>query len=284
MASCPNCGRKLKITDFKPDCPGCGVNLLFFNNEERLMDEAEKAEAEHVSVQRRIDRMKASYVGSPLTIARIVFYVLPLALLLLPLFSLTNGDTVRLINLISIYSHVEVLDFGKVLGYVTGGTGTEFAYALTLLTAVASILFDLLGLIFITMAGGKLGNLRNIFFGLLTVASAAASTVYLQRFLAAPSAVIEYESGRIGAGVYIYVAALTVCLLLNLVIAIRGNEVKYTECLVGGIPSDEYFKMVEDGVPREEIRSRMKEAIEKIEKENERRAAEHNERIAAIQK
>lgn len=31
MAVCPHCGRKLRIYDRRPECPGCGVNLNYFD-------------------------------------------------------------------------------------------------------------------------------------------------------------------------------------------------------------------------------------------------------------
>ena len=43
MAYCPKCGYKLKITDYKPECPSCGVNLMYYNMEERLAEDADKA-------------------------------------------------------------------------------------------------------------------------------------------------------------------------------------------------------------------------------------------------
>ena len=272
MSNCPNCGRKLKITDFKPECPGCGVNLLFFNNEERLMDEAEKAEAEHAVFQKKLDRMKASYVGSPLTIARIVLYVLPLVSLLMPLFTLIKDDLARAVNLITLYSHIETLDINGALSYLSGGTAAQSAYTVALLAFVLSVLFDLLGLIFITMAGGKLGNIRNIFFSVLTLCCGVTSYVFLTKFLTDTSGITEYASGNINFGSYLYLFFLAACLVINIVIAIRGNEVKYSVCLIGGIPEQEYFALKESGISKEEMREKMKAAIAEIEKKNEEKA------------
>lgn len=36
MDRCPKCGYKLKITDLKPECPGCGVNLMYYDMQLRL--------------------------------------------------------------------------------------------------------------------------------------------------------------------------------------------------------------------------------------------------------
>ena len=87
MAVCPNCGRKLRMTDWKPDCPECGVNLNYFNANERLLVDSEKAEREHARFQPSVDRGKASYAGSKLAILRIVFTLLPVGALFLPLCS-----------------------------------------------------------------------------------------------------------------------------------------------------------------------------------------------------
>ena len=87
MATCPNCGHKLRITDWKPDCPNCKVNLVYYGMDEKLQDDADKAEAEHARVQKKIDRLKASFVGSPLTLARLILSALTLG----PLFLIAGG-------------------------------------------------------------------------------------------------------------------------------------------------------------------------------------------------
>ena len=78
MAKCPNCGYKLKITDWRPECPKCGVNLMYFQMEERLRADADKAELEYAKSQPHYDRLKASIYGSRLAIIRLVCLVLPL--------------------------------------------------------------------------------------------------------------------------------------------------------------------------------------------------------------
>ena len=34
MAYCPKCNYKLRIRDYKPECPQCGVNILYYGMEE----------------------------------------------------------------------------------------------------------------------------------------------------------------------------------------------------------------------------------------------------------
>ena len=85
MANCPKCGAHLKLTDWRPTCPHCGINLIYYGMEERLLEDADKAESEHAVFQKKLDRLKASFIGSPLTIIRIVLSLLPIGALMLPL-------------------------------------------------------------------------------------------------------------------------------------------------------------------------------------------------------
>ena len=57
--TCPHCGGKLKLFDLKPQCPHCGVDLLHYNMEERLEQDAQKAAQEVAalwSALRRLDK------------------------------------------------------------------------------------------------------------------------------------------------------------------------------------------------------------------------------------
>ena len=37
MATCPNCGKKLRLYQWRPECPACGVNMVYFKSNERLL-------------------------------------------------------------------------------------------------------------------------------------------------------------------------------------------------------------------------------------------------------
>ena len=47
-------------------------------------------------------------------------------------------------------------------------------------------------------------------------------------------------------------------------IARKGTPVKYKQCYVGGIPSEQYFELVKKGTSKEEIRKIMSEALDAI--------------------
>ena len=56
---CPKCGRKLSIFYLKQNCPDCGCDLLYYNMEENLERDAEKAEAEFAKLDRFINKVTA---------------------------------------------------------------------------------------------------------------------------------------------------------------------------------------------------------------------------------
>lgn len=56
-------------------------------------------------------------------------------------------------------------------------------------------------------------------------------------------------------------------LIFNVIVNKKGLEVKYTECLIGGLPSEEYFALIEDGQSKEQIRRKMLVSLSKMQEE-----------------
>lgn len=270
MANCPKCGRKLTIFDWKPNCPDCGVNLVYYGMEERLLDEADKAEAEHARLQKRIDRLKAAFIGSKLTIVRIILSVLPIATLLLPLCSVTYSgpfieQTTTNINAIEIYNLVSSLDFDALFTMIGSSLlGTSFiGYAGALVCLLLSLVFVIVSLLLLTIACGRRGNARNLTLNGITIVLAVASIVFFNMFSSNISAVFpEFISGSIGFGIFVYIAALVALFVINLVIAKKGVNIKYKQCFVGGLPAEEYFELVEKGTDKAVIREMMAKALD----------------------
>ncbi len=270
MAKCPKCGRKLTFFDWKPNCPGCGVNLVYYGMEERLLKEADAAEAEHARLQKRIDRLKASFVGSKLTIIRIVLSVLPIAALMLPLATVTYSGpfieaTTKSINAIEIYNIVSSLDFDALFTMIGSNLlGTSFiGYLGALLCILLSLVFVIVSLVMLTLACSPKGNPRNITLNIIAIVFAVASGVFFNVFANGINAVFpEFISGSISFGIFVYIAALALLLAINIVIAVKGVEVKYKQCFVGGIPAEEYFELVEKGTDIDTIHAMMAKALE----------------------
>ena len=266
MATCPHCGRVLRITDWKPECPDCGVNLNYYKANDRLLDESEKAEIEHAHFQPKVDRAKAAYAGSWKAILRIVLTLLPVGALFLPTIKLTgnsmNPDNSA--NAIGIFGYIGDNNIGKVLG--SGMAGIVIA---VFLLSVAMILVNL---ILIIMSLGKHGKVRAVvLYGVMLVSAAAALIFFIPGVKAGTLPGVEYDMAP-GVGAYLYVALQTLSFVWNLLLVIRGIPVKYTQCLIGGLPSEEYFGYVNDGWSKEDIRRKMLVALAKLQNEAEEAA------------
>lgn len=273
MAKCPKCGRKLTLFDWRPNCPECGVNLVYYGLEDKLLDEADAAEAEHAKLQKKIDRLKAAFVGSKLTIVRIFLSILPIAALLIPLCEISfkapfmgeKTTAVSLITLIDVFSN---LDFDALLTML-GSTAlqtTFIGYAGALVCLALSLVFVIVSLLALMAACGKRGNSRNLTLNGIAIAFAVASIVFFTVFASNGATTFAgYFSGKLGAGIFVYIGMLLLLLGINIVLTIKGTPVKYKQCLVGGIPAEEYFELVEKGTPKEVIREMMAKALDEIE-------------------
>lgn len=280
MANCPKCNHKLTLFDWRPNCPKCGVNLVYFGMDEKLMNEADSAELEHAHLQKRIDRLKASFVGSPLTIARIFLSLLPIGALMLPLASVTFSgpmieQTTKSINAIEIYNLASTLDFGALFTMMGSKlVGSAFtSYFIALVGILLSLVFVVIGLFALTTACGPRGKGRNIVNNSISIVTAIVSVIFFGRFASQINGIFpEFVSGKLGIGVIVYFVALALLLGINIIIAQKGDFVKYKQCFVGGIPSEEYEKLIADGVETDKIHQMMYEALDK--KKAEKEAAE----------
>ena len=245
MANCPHCGRKLHLYDWRPECPGCGVNLVFYNSNQALLDESEKAEKEHALSQPRIDRGKAAYAGSKLAIIRIILSLIPIGALFLPLY-----DNM---NVLKVYDKINEAGIGNIFGGALGNP-LYLSGSLLLISAVMIIV----SLVLILMSLGKHGKVRVII-------------TYGFMFLCAGGALAAlFAAGKAPqVGAYLYAALMLVLFIYNIFLLKKGIPVKYTQCFIGGLPSEEYFRYVDEGMSKADIQRKMLVALAKLEEEHE---------------
>lgn len=278
MATCPKCGKKLRLTQWRPECPYCGVNMIYYNANDRLLAETERAEKEHAKSQPRIDRAKASFFGSPKAIARLVLHVLPIGSLFLPLARLVGADAVRSVGAIEVYKYVSSEGFGPLASGALGGGALPLSVLLLLLSAV----MILVCLICLVMSLGKHGKARNFILNIVMLGSACASLYMFMKAAKTPSAISpDCVSAAPGPGAYVYIALLAAILVYNLYLARAGLPLEYTPCYIGGLPSDEYFAMVEAGTNELTIRRKMVDALTAMQAEELERAAAEEAKAAA---
>lgn len=253
MANCPKCNHHLRVFDWKQKCPYCGANIVLYDLQERLMADADVAEVQNYHFQKKIDRLKASFAGSKLAIVRIFTSVLPIAALFLPLvnaqFSYPMPDKSGNIDALKIYKMFDKIDFGALLGTLSDG-GAPFVISAVLL--LLGIVLLLLHIVLLTLACSPKGKVRNYTLDIMMLVFAIASAVC---FTVMPEGSFAY--GSLGIGTYLYIALLIVNFAVDIAVFKQGIEVHHKQCYVGGIPIEEYFEMVENGTPHEEIRQEM---------------------------
>ncbi len=280
MASyCPKCNGKLKITNLSANCPHCGVNLLYYDIDKRLLADADAAESESALFSKKLARSKAAFVGSPLAITRIVLTVLPIGALFLPLVKgAVNAPGITKtfsVGALQLYSLISGMDFDALFAFFGSNLlGNAFvSYFVSMIAIVLAALAALLGLIFLFLACSPHGKARSIFFPSLGLVATIVSMVMFSSFNSGISEVFPAAlTASFGIGAYLLVATFAALLIINIVICIVGIPIVYKEKFVGGIPADRYFEAVAAGEDVEAIRRQIIE--EKKAKEEPEKAAE----------
>ncbi len=241
MAStCPKCNRKLKLTDLKPTCPGCGTNLLYYRIEERLEVDALNAEIEHARTQKMMDRAKAAMIGGPFAIARDVLLVLVIVAFLLPLATLSASGpyferetTYTAIELVTTLMEFDFGAIGLISSPIVGTTTILFAGSIVCVALAAVV--ALLQLIFSFLSCSKRGFGRNATFSILGIIFSIGAAVLFNMFISSMNEVLPgFMSGSVGFGIYVVAGMFAVVLALNIFIKVKGCvEVKYTPCYIG---------------------------------------------------
>lgn len=165
---CPKCGGEIGLFYMKEACPHCSVNLLYYNLDKRLEEDAAQAKKEVDAVNKFLNILKASSVASPLLIARLVLFFTPLASMCLPMY----GE-VSLITLI--------------MGLVKGTTEISDVM-LPLISMALVIVLSLVVIISSLFSVTKTGFVRNMIF------SAINTVVFV---------VIGFVIGGMGIGWYV---------------------------------------------------------------------------------
>ncbi|MDR1734917.1 MAG: hypothetical protein LBR73_08580 [Oscillospiraceae bacterium] len=210
MADCPNCNYHLKITDWKPNCPKCGVNVLYAEFEPRFYLDAKKAELSIASVRVWAKQLVAGLWGNIWAKLRICLCFLPAAALLLPALTaeieLPYGGTSFSAGLLGIVNIITGGQLNFLLAFnefPIPGNAVTFLYALLGLTVVAVLLavLTLFGSLFSFTKSKRASWTVFVFCCLGFLASAAAfglSFFTNKELLAAPGLIsVQLQYGPI---------------------------------------------------------------------------------------
>lgn len=246
---CPKCGYKLRIRDWRPECPKCGVNVMYYGNEERLRKEADAAELHHALTQPKYDRLKFSLIGHPLSIVRLVLGLLPIAAMLIPSGTLKyvlpfaeHSDTVSFISVIQF-----ITDKGLDFGLLTSLFGSSLigpamvCWALALVGVLGVAVVSLVGWICLCLSCSPKGMQRNIAFPVIGMVFATLGFVsYALMVQKLNAAVPDVFSGTVTPWAYILVMALFAAMIVvNVIYKKKNIPVKYKDVSELLVPYDE---------------------------------------------
>ena len=240
MANCPKCGYKLKFTDFRPECPGCGVNLMYYNHQERLAEDADKAEAEHVQMQPKVDRIKFAFVGTKLSIVRLVLLFLPIGMLFLPLAhveaSLPFKDIDMNVSILNVVMDVVMkLNFEVLIDMITGSDVTRVAFIFYVLSIVYIFLAAVIAIVRIPVVSVSCspktnGGDRNITLSTLGIIFTVISMVSFVIFTTQMSGAFgEMYHGSLSIGGFLVILGFVAGIVIDALIKKAAAPVKYKD-------------------------------------------------------
>ncbi len=62
MDKCPKCGKKLSMFYIKQECPECGCDILYYDLDKRLEEDAQQAEKEFEALDSFLDKVTPSFI------------------------------------------------------------------------------------------------------------------------------------------------------------------------------------------------------------------------------
>jgi len=239
MSNCPHCAKRLRFTDWRPNCPACGVNLMFYGFEERFYEDAKRSELSMAGMRVGSKRMKASLAGSPWAKVRLFICFVPLASLLLPWGSLhaqlpfaAQAWQAGILGLVNVF--LGNLDAVPYLQSMWGGPfGSLFQLGILLLGAC--VLAAVLGLLVLLLSLFSFLKLKRIsaavvvtsLLGMLVSAGGLVLGIFLQRASGALGNPIF--TGALGFGAPLSFAMFACTAAANLILRKKGIHVEFAE-------------------------------------------------------
>jgi hypothetical protein len=235
LANCPKCGHKLRVIDWKPECPNCGVNMVYYNFEEQFYIDAKGAEMDAAKIRVKWARAKTAFIGGKLLIARLSLCFLPLIAALLsfgslkivfPLFE--KKLPFSIIGLFSFFTDGTLNYLSAIKGSEIVGIYAKHAvnifFGLAAVAGFALLVFFLELLCFISIK--KMTVILAVTSALGIVAT-LWSIIAVNNFARVTASAIFTVAN--GYGGFAVIFAFTVIFMLNFVIAKKGVKIKYVE-------------------------------------------------------
>lgn len=226
MSKCPHCNYKLKLIDFRAECPVCKSNIPNYNWEERLEQDAINSERSFASFRRKTGAFKNAFLGTKLRIARLIFTFTPLLFFLFPMFSYeaklpfsTGDEGLSMLNLILDIVNGK-LDIGSLLNFISlERSGTAFlllylALIMVVLGIVAGVL-NFFVLILSCFGYHAKGNIALCIISDITFIAAIVMIIVSSSMFT--SSIPEVFSLNISSGLFIGILFFTINIVINII-------------------------------------------------------------------
>jgi len=238
MSSCPKCGKKLRIFDWKQYCPFCGVNLRFYGFNEQFVRDAKMAELSLANMHVKLQVMKSAFVGGRLAKARLTLMLLPLVSLLLP--------AAKAQVTLPFVSEKWTLSIPGFYGMAGGGafrlissaadssvTGESFASLKNLIFAFAAVLsLALLAFLLTLLCFANIKRMASVLCSLACLGAASCAVTVVLSFAfqkAAQTSPNAMLNGSPSFGLFIAFSAFAAVAVVNYLIAQKGLPVQFDE-------------------------------------------------------
>ena len=236
-AYCPNpsCNYKLKLTDWRQNCPKCGTNVLYYKMEERLLEEADQVETASAAFQKKVDIAKAATFGSKLAVTRFVMLFVPLFLLFLPLGKVVLNapfmEKATVLNAFNVVTKLSDMDFDALLAFIgDAAVSSVFLWQVIAILGFVIVLVGLLGGAATSfLLESPKGFMRAVIFSMLGVGGTVLGAAALVKM------------GSAGAGVF--PGAIQTSIAFVDIAGLREFRAAYS-----GSGMMDFFKAVWDGV------------------------------------
>lgn len=235
LANCPKCNYKLKLTDWKPECPQCGINVIYYNFEEQFFIDAKCAEMDSAKIRVKWTRVKTAFIGGKLLIMRLSLSILPLIAALIsfgslkmviPLFEKNiSFSTIGLFSVFTdgTFNYLTALKSSAIVGeYAKHAVNIIFVVSAVAGLALLVLLFEL----FCFFNIKRMTVLLAVTSG-LGIISAVWSIAAVNIFSRVTTS--EIFTVKNGVGGFAVIIAFAVIFTLNFIIAKKGVEVNYLE-------------------------------------------------------
>ena len=251
MAKCPKCGKNLHLFNLSQYCPHCGTNVFMYGFEENFFREAKIAELSNAVWSVRIRHLKAAFIGSKLTILRLVAAVISVATLLAPVanysISLPYNSVDSSVSGLGIYGIFSNGALNYIMTMCSSELfGPEFTALRNLLFAFASSAIVIVVILFTSVlcfiSYKKMQKITMI-TSIVGFADCIAVLLFTVLFLRAVknSTVV---TGSFFLGPFVLLAGFAFVFVINLLLVKKGIPVDHAE---GSLERLEIYKKVKRG-------------------------------------